>query len=1255
MVCEETGLILQPAGSRPGLWLVGFGEWTWEVSPQWPSPADLAAIGWHVEEAAQTPGLGHHVDAMADLARRVAAALWDSLVRAAPAGVGERLARELPAIRAQGVNSQQLAALSLLPAALPLPSSFALFSAAVTAVPPLPSLHPLRVLLVTCRPLRLNDAPYLSVAHAAAKAAAEGGCRLQRLYPPTHTELRRVLDQAQSAGDPFTVLIFDGHGAGSRAGKPCLIFESQFGPAWVDGETFLHCLGHTPPRLIVLAACRTGRTMGPDPLSSNFAAALAAGSGAEVVAMNYNIAPWQASVTVTQVLRALMAGDSAAAGVAQARAQMAQHQPGSLAWAAPVHLTHGGVRFVAGGGGLAPPPPGLVRHSDCLLVERDLHKRPVSLLLGVPLIGKSHFLSFYGWWSGWRTGALAAVHRDAREFDTPAQLLASLPAPDDGSRLITVDNVDHWRELPAQAWEPLFERAAAGAGHGLRWLLASRTAIDFPAHACGLVQRHILGGFAAAGMLDLQADFAEFIAYYFACAPDQDPWIIPLVIATRGEPVLLSWAAAAHAQGASFQSCLWQLVFADPGVQDYLAGMGIAGEQLAGVDPMLGWSFGMEGHHLLASLRFAPEDWEGEACAAASLELAESLAAVAQKGLALKFAGSLAMSPVHALLLRQRRPLESWSLQERERYAQYMECVRIAVSAYGNVELSERMMSVQARFDAEGLPMSGVSVQRLTYVALLLQLPAALAAARLATETGQAKVLANIVSGISRALTHINAPASARCWLEHWASVLEQLAATPAPEHAAARALLDEERQFLDVMAGEKSLIEPVSTALRDAVSSAWAVDSPDPDPNRPLRQLIAVCADVATPDREASQLIAGLKCLVVDARFSLDAEILDALENLAASRGSASECLDVKLLAAIAHQRRGDLAAAERIVIEIFQAETTWPVAEQFLANCIGLEIFLHTQNPLCSSLAPATLALAKQLGDEQSIGYAQLLSAQVLVGTGEIAQARYECSRAIRNLAGFSVLHQTALLVHTKILMFDGDLNLAEAFRAKAEREAGSSGNPLIRLQAAEIEPLLALYAGRDDDARIAAGRLALLCAEQGFRSGQGVAAWVQGQLHWQNEDYGQALECAKFAVAHLGPFSPFDSLPCAYSLLADSARKQDQLALACEAQHRVALEHENYYQGPATACWLDLELLALAADNPDLAAQAHDRTAALAPEDPHAETLTLAYLAIGWNAVGDSDRACLRAQAALQRPAGLGDEITTMLNEIIVVYAQ
>lgn len=153
----------------------------------------------------------------------------------------------------------------------------------------------LRILLVICRPGRDQDVPFRSVASRLAKAVSAAGrerIELTVLRPPSFDQLSKTLHAAKSAGTPFHILHFDGHGTyadlgGAEAGggasgggynsrwlgprKPgkhgYLLFENPDDPsneAFVDGHELGNLLYDTGVPVLVLNACRSAHAEGPE-------------------------------------------------------------------------------------------------------------------------------------------------------------------------------------------------------------------------------------------------------------------------------------------------------------------------------------------------------------------------------------------------------------------------------------------------------------------------------------------------------------------------------------------------------------------------------------------------------------------------------------------------------------------------------------------------------------------------------------------------------------------------------------------------------------------------------------------------------------------------------------------------------------------------------------------------------------------------------------------------------------------------------
>ncbi|MEI7644831.1 MAG: CHAT domain-containing protein [Chloroflexales bacterium] len=243
------------------------------------------------------------------------------------------------------------------------------FVRAAPAVPRPPlALEPqavIRILLVICRPSGGDDVPFRSVASRLLKslsAEARAVFQLEVLRPPTFAQLAKVLSDAKSAGKPYHVVHFDGHGVyGSpdllpvdmskltyRVAGPqgFLLFESDTTTnrrELVHGTRLGELLVQTNVPLLVLNACRSAHAApatADDAQPDADAAAPAVdeddpnakvrafGSLAQqvmltgvggVVAMRYNVYVVTAAQFVAELYRALVQGRSLGEAVSRGR------------------------------------------------------------------------------------------------------------------------------------------------------------------------------------------------------------------------------------------------------------------------------------------------------------------------------------------------------------------------------------------------------------------------------------------------------------------------------------------------------------------------------------------------------------------------------------------------------------------------------------------------------------------------------------------------------------------------------------------------------------------------------------------------------------------------------------------------------------------------------------------------------------------------------------------------------------------------
>ena len=224
----------------------------------------------------------------------------------------------------------------------------------------------LRVLLVICRPGGRADVPFRSVASHLVRLSSDAreAFQLDVLRPPTYAQLARVLQAARTAGAPYHVVHFDGHGAwlndeavatGRTGGfdqqrfsvlSPArpgshgyLVFEDpsvKENQQLVDGPALGQLLVDGGVPVLVLNACRSahaglatepehdakldahGRVRAYGSLAQEVMDAGVAG----VVAMGYNVYVVTAAQFIGEVYAGLLAGRELGQAVTVARRQL---------------------------------------------------------------------------------------------------------------------------------------------------------------------------------------------------------------------------------------------------------------------------------------------------------------------------------------------------------------------------------------------------------------------------------------------------------------------------------------------------------------------------------------------------------------------------------------------------------------------------------------------------------------------------------------------------------------------------------------------------------------------------------------------------------------------------------------------------------------------------------------------------------------------------------------------------------------------
>ena len=225
----------------------------------------------------------------------------------------------------------------------------------------------LRVLMVIARPAGSGDVGYRMIARPLLERldAVRGSVDLVVLRPPTLEALRAELDRAVTAGEPYQVVHFDGHGVmpGRRggadgltfAGPPAegeLVFEKPGGGAdHVPSSRVAQVLADAKVPVVVLNACQSG-AVGKE-LEAAVATRLLRAGVASVVGMAYTVYAVAAAEFMAAFYERLFAGGTVSAAVTAGRQQMFRSPgrpspKGSLPledWLVPVHYLRRDVSF----------------------------------------------------------------------------------------------------------------------------------------------------------------------------------------------------------------------------------------------------------------------------------------------------------------------------------------------------------------------------------------------------------------------------------------------------------------------------------------------------------------------------------------------------------------------------------------------------------------------------------------------------------------------------------------------------------------------------------------------------------------------------------------------------------------------------------------------------------------------------------------------------------------------------------------------
>jgi tetratricopeptide (TPR) repeat protein len=253
----------------------------------------------------------------------------------------------------------------------------------------------LRVLMVISRPAGTSDVRYQMVARPLLERlnAAGGQVELVVLRPPTLEVLSGTLAEAASAGRPFHVVHFDGHGAlpGRRAVVPgrqpammagpaaegVLAFEKPGGGTdEVAASKLAAVLKYAGVPVVVLNACQSG-AVGKD-VEAAVATRLMRDGCAAVVAMAYSVYAVAAAEFMAIFYERLFAGETVSAAVTAGRRRLFERDgrpspKGEMPlsdWLVPVHYMRREVSFPQTNTSRSPAEPSLEALLDELRTPR---------------------------------------------------------------------------------------------------------------------------------------------------------------------------------------------------------------------------------------------------------------------------------------------------------------------------------------------------------------------------------------------------------------------------------------------------------------------------------------------------------------------------------------------------------------------------------------------------------------------------------------------------------------------------------------------------------------------------------------------------------------------------------------------------------------------------------------------------------------------------------------------------------------------
>lgn len=209
-------------------------------------------------------------------------------------------------------------------------------------IKPLAAASPLRILAILASPTDQPEVDLkkqeLSLRHAIDDT--RGALELKVLKSPTLREATETLAAAQSAGRPFHVLHFLGHGELTAEGDGALYFETRERTQHVVRSQVLanQIAQYRDLRLVLLATCsgaRLPRRQGQNPFTGSASALIAANIPA-VVAMQFNVSEDAAAGFTNAFYSQLAERRPLDEAVAQGRLRIMADDVDGLEWATPV-------------------------------------------------------------------------------------------------------------------------------------------------------------------------------------------------------------------------------------------------------------------------------------------------------------------------------------------------------------------------------------------------------------------------------------------------------------------------------------------------------------------------------------------------------------------------------------------------------------------------------------------------------------------------------------------------------------------------------------------------------------------------------------------------------------------------------------------------------------------------------------------------------------------------------------------------------